>query len=141
MISTSLAAIYQHFLHLLPPYPPMSAPVLFGTIGGVAMISGVGGLLALKIGSDPRPADGRALGMDSVFLALIGLASASGILTLIFRNTRAMGSLLSIHLALIAAFFITAPYGKFVHAIYRSLAILRHRLEQSFQRNGGGVFQ
>jgi citrate/tricarballylate utilization protein len=41
-----------------------------------------------------------------------------------------MGTLLATHLALIAALFFTVPYGKFVHAIYRSLALLRHHLEQ-----------
>jgi citrate/tricarballylate utilization protein len=137
-VSTILAAIYQHFLHLLPPHPVTSAPVLFGTIGGVAMIIGVIGLSAIKIRSDRRPAEGRSIGMDFTFLILLGLASASGILTLILRSTRAMGSLLSIHLALIAAFFISVPYGKFVHSIYRSLAILRHHLEQSARRNASG---
>jgi citrate/tricarballylate utilization protein len=101
------------------------------------MIVGVCGLIAIKIKSDRRPANSEAVGMDYVFLVMLGLASASGILTLVFRSTRAMGSLLIIHLALIAAFFITVPYGKFVHAIYRSLAILRHNLEQSARRHAG----
>jgi citrate/tricarballylate utilization protein len=138
-VSTSLAAIYQHFLQLLPPYAFASAPVLFGTIGGVAMVAGVCGLLAIKIRSDQRPTDARAVGMDYVFLVLIGLASASGLLTLAFRGTSAMGTLLSIHLALIAAFFISIPHGKFVHAIYRSLAIFRHHLEQSAFRAAGNA--
>jgi citrate/tricarballylate utilization protein len=136
-VSTILAAIYQHFLDELPPHPVTSAPVLFGTAGGVAMVIGVGGLIAIKIRSDRRPAGARALGTDYLFLALLGLASLSGILTLIFRSTRAMGSLLSVHLSLIAALFLTVPYGKFVHAIYRSLALLRHHLEQSSQHDAG----
>jgi citrate/tricarballylate utilization protein len=129
-VSTILAAIYQHFLRELPPYAVTSAPVLFGTAGGVAMIVGVSGLIAIKIKSDRRPAYARAFGTEYLFLVLLGLASLSGILTLVFRSTRAMGSLLFIHLALIAALFITIPYGKFVHSIYRSLALLRHHLEQ-----------
>jgi citrate/tricarballylate utilization protein len=140
-VSTTLAAIYQHFLHVLPPYAVTSAPVLFGLTGGVAMIVGVCGLIVIKIKSDRRPADTRALRMDYLFLVLLGLASLSGILTLMFRSTRAMGSLLSIHLALIAALFITIPYGKFVHSIYRSLALLRHHLERSSQADSGGVPQ
>jgi citrate/tricarballylate utilization protein len=137
-VSTLLAAIYQHFLHLLPPHPITSAPVLFGAIGGVAIIAGVCGLIAIKIRSDQRPSNPQSQGMDFVFLVLLGLASASGIATLIFRSTRAMGTLLCIHLAFIAAFFISVPYGKFVHSIYRSLAILRHHLEQSARRGTGG---
>jgi hypothetical protein len=30
---------------------------------------------------------------------------------------------------MIAALFITAPYGKFVHAVYRSLALVRYYAE------------
>jgi citrate/tricarballylate utilization protein len=89
--------------------------------------------VAIKLKSDRRPADAKAFGMDYLFLVLLGVVSLSGILTLIFRSTHAMGPLLSIHLALIAALFLTLPYGKFVHAIYRSLALLRHHLEQSSQ--------
>jgi citrate/tricarballylate utilization protein len=140
-VSTTLAAIYQHFLHVLPPYAVTSAPVLFGLTGGVAMIVGVCGLIVIKIKSDRRPADARALGMDYLFLVLLGLTSLSGILILMFRSTRAMGSFLSIHLAMIAALFITIPYGKFVHSIYRSLALIRHYLEQSSQHGSRGVPQ
>jgi citrate/tricarballylate utilization protein len=36
-----------------------------------------------------------------------------------------------LHLACIAALFISAPYGKFVHAVYRTLAVIRYEVEQS----------
>jgi citrate/tricarballylate utilization protein len=42
-----------------------------------------------------------------------------------------MGSILVLHLACIAALFISAPYGKFVHAVYRTLALIRYEMEQS----------
>ena len=71
-----------------------------------------------------------AKGMDYVFLVSLGLAAFSGLLTLILRDTSAMGSLLVLHLAFIAALFITAPYGKFVHFVYRTLALIRYEIEQ-----------
>ncbi len=58
------------------------------------------------------------------------LTALTGMLTLIFRTTMALGTFLVLHLAAIAAFFITAPYGKFVHALYRSLALVRYYLER-----------
>jgi tricarballylate dehydrogenase len=36
----------------------------------------------------------------------------------------------TLHLACIAALFLTAPYGKFVHAVYRTLAVIRYEIEQ-----------
>ena len=43
IVSTLLAGFYQHFLHRLPPYPINSAPVVFGIIGGIAMVVGTWG--------------------------------------------------------------------------------------------------
>lgn len=130
-ISTALAAIYQDLLHRLPPYPLLSGPVIFGTIGGVAMVVGVWGLIALKLASDPVPAGTDAPKLDYSFLIILGLASLSGLATLALRDSWLMGSALTIHLGIIAAFFITAPYGKMVHSMYRSLALVIHRIEQA----------
>jgi citrate/tricarballylate utilization protein len=131
LISTTLAFLYQHFLEWMPPYPLTSAPVIFGTVGGIALMIGTGGLIGIKWNSDPVPEGKGASGMDYTFLVTLFLASLTGMLTLILRSTSAMGSILVIHLASIAALFLTAPYGKFVHAVYRTLAIVRYSAEQS----------
>jgi citrate/tricarballylate utilization protein len=130
-VSTTLAFVYQDFLHILPPYSLTSAPVIFGSIGGVALILGTGGLIYYKLQSDREPAASAASGMDYVFLVTLGLAALTGMLTLILRATSTMGSILVLHLACIAALFISAPYGKFVHAVYRTLALIRYEIEQS----------
>ena len=117
-VSTSLAFIYQDILHILPPYSLTSAPVIFGSVGGVALILGTGGLIYYKLQSDREPAAASASGMDYVFLVTLGLTALTGLLTLILRATAAMGSILVLHLACIAALFLSAPYGKFVHAVY-----------------------
>jgi len=130
-ISTTLAFVYQDCFHLLPPYSLTSAPVIFGGVGGVALIIGTGGLIWFKLRSDPEPGAAEARGMDYVFLVTLGLVALTGMLTLIFRATAAMGSILVVHLAAIAALFLTAPYGKFVHAVYRTLAVIRYEIEES----------
>jgi citrate/tricarballylate utilization protein len=136
--STTLAFIYQDFFHRLPPYALTSAPVIFGSVGGVALIIGTGGLIWFKLRSDRQPEGTGASGMDYVFLVTLGLTALTGMLTLIFRATTAMGSMLVVHLALIAALFLTAPYGKFVHFVYRSLALIRYEIEQSHPRQHVG---
>jgi citrate/tricarballylate utilization protein len=42
-----------------------------------------------------------------------------------------MGTLLVIHLGLVAGIFITAPYGKFAHVVYRYMALVRNAHEQA----------
>ncbi len=137
-VATTLAFIYQDFFHRLPPYSLTSAPVIFGSVGGVALIVGTSGLIWFKLRSDRQPEGTGASGMDYVFLVTLGLTALTGMLTLIFRATAAMGTMLILHLALIAALFVTAPYGKFVHFVYRSLALLRYEIEQRQPRQHVG---
>jgi citrate/tricarballylate utilization protein len=129
LVSTSLAGIYQDVFHWLPPFRLSSAPVLFGTVGGVAMVIGTSGLLWFKWKSSKEPSGTDARSMDYLFLVLLCLTSLSGIFTLVFRTTAAMGTILVLHVGLVAALFLTAPYGKFVHVVYRFLALLKYRME------------
>jgi citrate/tricarballylate utilization protein len=137
-ISTSLAFLYQDFLHHPPPYSLLSLPVSFGTIGGIALVVGVAGLLVFKLRSDRSQAADKAYGLDYAFLVFLGLTALTGLLTLILRSTAAMGTILIIHLGTVAGLFLTAPYGKFVHFVYRSFALLRFQIEAQNARPQGG---
>ncbi|MNY78359.1 hypothetical protein D3C86_2185730 [compost metagenome] len=46
------------------------------------------------------------------------------------RETSALGLLLAIHLGLVMAFFLTMPYSKFAHGIFRSAALLKYTIEK-----------
>ena len=41
-----------------------------------------------------------------------------------------MGPLLALHLGVVFALFITLPYGKFVHGLYRFVALVRYGRER-----------
>lgn len=128
--STSVAAFYDHFLGWPAPYPLLSWPVVLGTVGGIGLLIGTSGLLYLKFKSDRDPAEGRMLSMDIAFLVLLLLTSLTGMLLLALRQTPAMGTLLVVHLGTVAGLFITAPYGKFAHMVYRYAALVRNSIEQ-----------
>jgi citrate/tricarballylate utilization protein len=130
LAATAVAAVYQDLLGWPPPYPLTSAPVLLGSAGGVAMIAGCSWLLALKARS-PRTLSARAaLDLDTAFLVVLDLAAITGMLTLALRGTRLLGAVLVIHLGVLAALYVTAPYGKFVHGGYRFAALLRDVAER-----------
>jgi citrate/tricarballylate utilization protein len=67
--------------------------------------------------------------MDEGFIVLLLLSSLTGLVLLVFRETAAMTLLLIVHLGVVLALFLTLPYGKFVHGVYRSAALLKHALE------------
>jgi citrate/tricarballylate utilization protein len=128
--STTIAAFYDHFLDWQAPYPVISLPVILGTIGGIGLMIGSAGLLHLKSRSDRIPATSSMLKMDVAFLLLLLLTSITGLLLLALRETPAMGTLLVIHLGFVAGLFITAPYGKFAHVVYRYAALVRYAIEE-----------
>jgi citrate/tricarballylate utilization protein len=129
--STVAAAILQDLLHQEPPYPLVSVPVVLGVLGGAGIIVGTTGLLWLKTRSDRALGTATMLRMDAAFLVVLDLASITGLLTLALRTTPLLGTMLVLHLAVLAALYVTAPYGKFVHWVYRVAAILQHRVEES----------
>jgi len=127
--STTVAAIYHNFLHRDAPYDYLSPPVVLGTAGGVLILVGVGGLLWLKRIAQKEPAFKPMLAQDIIFLWLLLATSASGIVLLTLRETAAMGTLLTVHLGIVAALFLTLPYGKFAHVVYRYAALIKYQIE------------
>ena len=103
---------------------------MLGTIGGIGLLIGPVGLLWIKYTADQRLQDTKQRGMDVGFLALLFLTSLTGFALLLWRETPVMGIMLAVHLGIVLALFLTLPYGKFVHAIYRFAALVRFWLEQ-----------
>jgi citrate/tricarballylate utilization protein len=129
LASTTLAAITDHVFGLPAPYPLYHPVVVLGTVGGVALSVGCAGLLWLKRRSDRLPAAERMQRMDVAFLIMLLLTAVTGLLLLALRDTIAMGTLLVIHLGVVAALFLTMPYGKFAHVVYRYAALVRNAIE------------
>ncbi|MDE2571308.1 MAG: tricarballylate utilization 4Fe-4S protein TcuB [bacterium] len=135
-IATMVAAVFQDVAGWVAPYPWVSAPVIFGSVGGVGMIIGSCGLLALKRRSAPGLAAQESGILDVAFLwQLLGVA-ATGMLLLFTRSTVLMGTALVVHLCFVAALFATAPYGKFVHALYRLVALTAYLRREAINGDG-----
>ncbi len=128
--STSVATLYHYLFGWVAPYALTSLPVLLGTAGGIGLLIGPAGLLWLNFGRHPLHGDDAQKPMDRGFIALLFLTSASGIALLAWRDTSAMALLLALHLGVVMAFFLTLPYGKFAHGIYRSAALLKWAIEK-----------
>jgi len=128
--STSVAALYHYLFGWTAPYALTSLPVLLGAAGGIGLLIGPTGLFWLNLGRHPLHGDATQKPMDRGFLALLLLASLSGLALLVWRDTGAMTLLLALHLGVVMALFLTLPYGKFAHGVYRSAALLKWAIEK-----------
>ena len=128
--ATCVASLYHFALGRPAPYAVLSVPVLLGIAGGIGLVFGPAGLLWLNLRRAPLHGDPAQKGMDRGFIALLLLTSVTGLALLAWRNTGGMATLLALHLGVVMALFLTLPYGKFAHAIYRVAAILKWAIER-----------
>jgi citrate/tricarballylate utilization protein len=91
---------------------------------------GPAGLLWLNLRRHPMQGDAAQRPMDRGFIVLLFLISLTGLALLAFRDTGAMGLLLAVHLGTVMALFLTLPYSKFAHGVYRSAALLKWNIEK-----------
>jgi citrate/tricarballylate utilization protein len=122
--STTVAAIYDNVFGWRAPYDYTSLPVVLGTSGGLGLLIGSLGLWTLRRRRDPALTDQTQSGLDESFLALLFLTTATGFALLALRHQPVMPWLLIVHLGTVLALFVTLPYGKFVHGLYRAAALL-----------------
>jgi citrate/tricarballylate utilization protein len=130
--ATSVATLYHYAFGWHAPYAIVSLPVLLGIIGGIGLLIGPAGLFVLARKRDPKLTDPTRRGMDTAFIAMLFLTSFTGLLLMGLRDTSAMGSLLAIHLGVVLALFLSLPYGKFVHGLYRFLALVKYAGERRY---------
>ena len=136
--ATCVATLYHYLLGREAPYPWWDLPVVLGTLGGIGLLIGPIGLLAAKSQRDPVLVDEQRYGMDTAFIAMLFLTALTGLVLLVLRETAAMGPLLAIHLGAVFALFITLPYGKFVHGLYRFVALVRYARERQMMAGEAG---
>jgi citrate/tricarballylate utilization protein len=134
--ATCVATLYHYLLSREAPYAWWDLPVVLGTLGGIGLLIGPIGLLVAKSTRDPVLSDEQRYGMDVAFILMLFLTSLTGLLLLVLRETAAMGPLLAVHIGVVFTLFITMPYGKFVHGIYRFVALVRYARERQMMAGG-----
>ncbi|WP_375781279.1 tricarballylate utilization 4Fe-4S protein TcuB [Bradyrhizobium sp. ma5] len=128
--ATCVGTLYHYLLAREAPYAWWDLPVVLGTLGGIGLVVGPIGLLSEKWKRDRVLVDAEQMGMDTAFILMLFLTSITGLALLLWRESAAMGPLLALHLGVVFALFITMPYGKFVHGIYRFVALVRYARER-----------
>jgi citrate/tricarballylate utilization protein len=132
--ATCTATLFHYGFGKVAPYAWYELPKLFGTVGGIGLLIGPPGLLHARLTQDPSIGAWR--GADIALLSMMFLAGSTGLLLMVLRQTPAMGVLLAVHLGVVFALFLTMPYSKFVHGLYRFGALVLYAVER---RNGRAV--
>ncbi|WP_158969458.1 tricarballylate utilization 4Fe-4S protein TcuB [Chachezhania sediminis] len=128
--ATCIATLYHYLLGREAPYPYWDLPVVLGTLGGIGLVVGPVGLFLAKMKRPAHLWDTESRGMDVAFIAMLFATGLTGLLLAFLRHTPAMGPMLVLHLGAVMTLFLTMPYGKFVHGIYRGMALARNAWEQ-----------
>jgi citrate/tricarballylate utilization protein len=128
--ATSVATVYHYGFGWRAPYALTSLPVMLGILGGIGLLIGPAGLFLLARKRDAVLIDQARQGMNTAFIAMLFLTSLTGFALMLLRDTGAMGILLAIHLGVVLGLFLSLPYGKFVHGLYRFLALVKYAAER-----------
>jgi len=128
--ATCVATVYHYALGRPAPYALTDLPVLLGTAGGVGLLAGPAGLLWLNLRRAPLHGDPAQRPMDLGFIVLLFLTGLTGLALLAWRDGGAMAVLLAVHLGCVMAMFLTMPYGKFAHGVYRVAALAKWSIER-----------
>jgi citrate/tricarballylate utilization protein len=78
---------------------------------------------------DDGTVDPAQKGLNPGFILLLILTSATGLALLAWRDSAAMGVLLLAHFALVLTLFVSLPYGKVMHGLHRTAALIRYARE------------
>jgi quinone-modifying oxidoreductase, subunit QmoC len=109
---------------------PLDHPFkILGNISAVLLVAGGAVLLVNRLG-DPAKS-GRSTAFDSFFLTVVLLVIATGVLVEVGRFVFPAAlacSLYVVHLGVVLTLFITFPYSKFAHMLYRTLAMVHERM-------------
>ena len=133
--ATSVATLYHYLLGWPAPYALPSVPKLLGVAGGISLMAGTAGLFVLNLRRDPQHGDATQQPMDRGFIALLFFTSLTGMALWLASGTTALPMLLAVHLGVVMALFLTLPYGKFAHGIFRSAALLKWAIEKRLPSN------
>jgi citrate/tricarballylate utilization protein len=128
--ATSVGALYHYGFGWIAPYAFASLPKLLGVSGGIGLLIGPAGLLWLRHKADRRVVDAGSTGMDVAFLVLLLLVSATGLALMLAGHTSLIGVFLAVHLGVVLSLFLTMPYGKFTHGLFRLVALIAYAAER-----------
>lgn len=123
--ATVSGTVLHYVFGMEAPYGPLSLPKLFGVPGGVLMTVGGVALIWLKTRAEKNLGAPAVWGGEMAFVILLTATAVTGLALYWATGTAAVQPLLIAHLAAVLVLFLTLPYTKMVHAVFRLTALVR----------------
>ncbi len=127
-VTSGLLIVGIYVQHLAMPLALTHPYKVLGNVSAVLLVIGATVLVANRLG-DGRKA-GAATAFDNYFLTVVALVIVTGVLSEVARLALTPEFALAVyvvHLGLVLCLFLTFPYSKFAHMLYRSLTMV-HQL-------------
>lgn len=136
-VTSGILIVYMYGLGTYP-LPLTHWVKWLGNISAVLLVVGGVALLVNRIKNDRQ--SGASTAFDIFFLGIVLAVIATGVLT---ESGRFMGSpaaacvVYVVHLGAVLTLFLTLPYSKFAHLLYRTLAMVHQLMVESKQGSKG----
>jgi len=131
LATTTLLGVAMDVFGVKTPLP-MAHPIkLLGNLSAILLAVGTALLLRQRVGHPE--AVGRSQAFDNFFAALVVVVVLSGIGAEVGRLALPAPvaiALYVLHLGVVLSLFLTFPFSKFAHAVYRTLALAHERVTQ-----------
>ena len=128
LVTTTLLGVAMDVFGVKTPLPQGHLIKLLGNLSAVLLVVGLALLVANRARGDGA---GRTRAFDSFFLTLVTVVVLSGVgaeLGRMYLPPPAALAFYLVHLGTILSLFLTFPFSKFAHALYRTLAMAHERL-------------
>jgi quinone-modifying oxidoreductase subunit QmoC len=130
LATTTLLGVLMDAFGVKTPLPQVHPVKILGNVSAVLLAVGVVWLVVNRVGD--AEAAGRSRAFDYLLLALVVLVVFSGIGAELLRHYHLPVSVALavyvLHLGTVLSLFLTFPFSKFAHALYRTLAMAHERL-------------
>lgn len=131
LATTSLLGILMDVFHVRTPLLLGHPVKILGNVSAVLLAAGTIWLLANRLGGGEGV--GRSRAFDRFLLALVALVVFSGIgaeVSRMFLPVPVALAVYVLHLGTVLSLFLTFPFSKLAHLLYRSLAMAHERLSR-----------
>jgi len=137
-VTSAFLIVVMYGFHMELPLPQSHWIKLLGNFSAVLLVFGCGSLIYYRV-KDGITSDvaGTSNPLDVFFLAVVTTVVATGVVIEIGRyvlHAQVAAALYVVHLGAVTCLFLTIPYSKFAHLVYRTLALVHERLVQRDRR-------